>query len=304
MSKVHIILSTYNGESYVEAQIESILNGTYQDIHIEVSDDGSTDRTVDLIKKMITKYPDKLSLHVNEKNMGYTKNFLYAVTRAEGEYIMFCDQDDIWMEDKVETSLNALQNSEEQGKPTMIFTDAWLYDNDTKETMGLFQKNSHYNSEKVDIAHLLIENKCIGCTIMMNQYVKDYLQQIPDEIRVHDWWIALICSAFGSITYVDKPTLYYRQHSANMIGGTSYGGYMKNRLSRLKEQRQTLVQCYEQGEAFLRLFDKQLNDKQKKTIEAFSTMKNIGFFRRKVRLFHYHFWKSGVTRNIGVLLLA
>lgn len=303
--QVHIVMATYNGEKYVREQMDSLLSQTHRQISIEVCDDGSTDGTVAVIREY-EKKDARVKLHTNTQNLGYVKNFLMGIKRAGAPYIMLCDQDDIWREDKVEKTLCAMKEAEKEKpeKPVLVFTDAECFDSDTEKTLGFFHEMSHLDVKKVDIAHLFMENKCIGCTIMMNRAVLPYLEELPEEIRVHDWWLALICSHFGVIRYVPQATLRYRQHEGNQIGGSSYGGYLKRRLAGIHKQRQALLMTYRQGAAFLRLFGTQMDERQRIVAERFAGMEQAGFFKRRFRMLRYGFKKSGWIRNIGLFLLV
>jgi glycosyltransferase involved in cell wall biosynthesis len=297
-------VASYNGEKYLKEQMDSLLGQTYPHIRIEVCDDGSSDGTCDIIREY-EKKDARVTLCRNEKNQGYVKNFLLAVKRAGEPYIMLCDQDDIWNPDKVETTLRAMKEEEAKypQKPILVYTDAMNYDSEKQVTMGCFHENSHLDTKKVDTAHLFMENKIIGCTVMLNQQIVPYLAELPDEIRVHDWWLALICSHFGRIVYCPEPTLLYRQHAGNMIGGSSYSGYLKKRLAQIKKQRKILYQTFLQGEAFVRLFHDRMDERQRAVAEAFAGMKNAGGVTRRYRMLRYGFTKSGLIRNIGLFLL-
>ena len=219
MARIHIVLATYNAETYIREQIESLLNQTVTDFKIEVCDDGSSDRTIEIIKEY-EKQDSRVTLHCNKTNIGYIHNFMQGILRSEAPYIMLCDQDDIWNPNKIEVTLAAMEKAEEKEKnvPVLVFTDAMNYDSETGKELGRFHASSHLDIKKVDTAHLFMENKCIGCTVMVNEKIKAFLQEIPGQVRVHDWWLALICSHFGKVVYVDEPTLLYRQHSGNIIG--------------------------------------------------------------------------------------
>ena len=302
--KVHIVLASYNGEKFLRQQVETLAAQTYKNLSVEICDDGSSDGTVELAKKLCREYPF-LSLHINEKNLGYVMNFLEGIKRSRADYIMLCDQDDLWMEDKVEITLKAMQEQEERTKnvPVLVYTDAMNFESETGKDLGSFHENSHLNTKKVDTAHLFMENKCIGCTIMMNRAILPYLRELPEEIRVHDWWLALICSHFGAIGYLPEATLMYRQHEGNQIGGTSYSGYLRKRISKMKEQRQVLFDTYRQGKAFLRVFDSQMTKEQRKTATKFATMADASFFGRRYLALRYGFLKSGLIRNAGLFFL-
>lgn len=304
MALVHIVLATYNGEKYLREQIDSLLAQTYQDFDIEICDDGSSDATVEIVKECMQK-DSRISLHQNENNLGYVKNFLCGVKRSDSSYIMLCDQDDMWNPDKIEITLAAMKEAEKENPdvPVLVFTDAMNYDSETGKETGRFQASSHLDAKKVDSAHLFMENKCIGCTVMVNGQILPYLSEIPDGIRVHDWWLALICSHFGNVVYLDKPTLRYRQHSGNMIGGSSFSDYVKSRLSGVSEQKKALRKTYRQGEAFFLLYRDKMNPEQRKTAGCFARMERTGWFMRRVNMIRYGFTKSGLVRKVGLFFL-
>ena len=301
---VQIIMATYNGEKYLEEQMDSLLAQTWTDIRVEVCDDGSTDHTCDVIERYAQK-DSRISIHRNEENKGYVRNFLEGMQRSEAEYIMFCDQGDIWDQNKIEVTLGAMEQAERGSAdiPILVFTDAINFDSDTGQDQGRFHEKSHLNIKKVDTAHLFMENKVIGCTVMVNRAVLPYLTEIPQEIRVHDWWLALICSHFGQIVYVDRPTLRYRQHSGNMIGGSSFGSYVKDRLAGIRDQREALHSSYRQGQAFLSLYSDRMTQEQRETAQKFAALAETGWFMRRWNMMKYGFTKSGMVRNIGLFFL-
>jgi len=302
--RVHIVMATYNGAKFLKEQIDSLLQQTYKDITIEVCDDGSTDDTCEIVSQYMEQ-DDRISLHKNEKNLGYVMNFMEGIRRSDAEYIMLCDQDDIWNPNKVELTLQRMKQEESVTKdgPILVFADAMNYNSDTGEEMGRFHENSHLDVKKVDTAHLFMENKCIGCTVMVNQQIQPYLSELPDEIRVHDWWLALICSHFGKIAYVDEPTLLYRQHGGNMIGGSSFADYCKSRFTAIGEQRETLKKTYRQGRAFVHMFGDKMTEEQREIAEHFAGLSQAGWLKRRKDMVKYGYTKSGITRNIGLFFL-
>ncbi len=304
MALVHIVLAVYNGERYLREQLDSLLSQTCRDFFVEVCDDGSTDSTRDIVREYQSR-DARISLHINEKNQGYVRNFLEGVKRSRSPYIMLCDQDDIWNPDKIERTLSAMKAREcqEGGKPVLVFTDAMNFDSDTGEDRGRFHENSHLDTKKVDTAHLFMENKCIGCTVMCNRQILGYLKELPEGIRVHDWWLALICSHFGEIVYLDEPTLRYRQHGANVIGGSSFWDYVQKRLGAIRDQRRALYDTYHQAEVFLSVFRREMTEEQILLAERFAGLGRQNWFGRRVTVCRFGFLKSGITRNLGLFLL-
>lgn len=305
MAQIHIVLATYNGEKYIREQLESILANKYKDISIEICDDGSTDGTLGIVKEYVEKY-SYISLHENPKNLGYVMNFMEGIRRSKSPYIMLCDQDDIWHEDKIEKTYDRMRSLEEENGrnvPLMVFTDAMNFNSESGEDLGSFHKNSHLDIKKIDTAHLFMENKCIGCTVMVNAAILDYLAVLPKEIRVHDWWLALICSNFGKISYIAETTLQYRQHSGNMIGGSGFSEYLKNRIANLHRQRESIRETFAQGEAFYRVFGEKLPEDRQRIAQQFARMSRTGALGRRGKMIRFGFCKSGLVRNMALFLL-
>lgn len=302
---IAIIMAVYNGETYLAEQIDSLLKGYEQDFQIHIFDDGSTDSSADIIAKYTNLYPEKIFYHRNSENCGVIRNFLEGCQKVDADYYMFCDQDDVWLPEKISHTLEKMQTSEKDfpGKPLVIFGDARVVDENLQEIHPSFQKQSGYRTDWLDLPHILMENKLIGCTMLFNRPLKNLLTEIPDSLRMHDWWIALIAAALGHIIYLDEPLLLYRQHTANVIGGSTKGAYIKNRLTNLTAQRKVLYDTCAQAQSFLECYRDLLTKKQQHLIHVFATIPNVNWFARRYRVLRYHFLKSGIVRNLGVLLV-
>lgn len=305
--QVQIVLATYNGERFLREQLDSILANEAEDFSVEIYDDRSTDGTVAIAKEYAGKW-DCIHVHENKENVGYVKNFLHGIQQCQSPYIMLCDQDDVWEADKISRTLEAMKRLESEcrdnpDRPLLVFTDAMNYDSDTGKELGSFHQSSRLKVGSTDPAHMFMENKCIGCTMMVNAAILPYIRTIPDEVRVHDWWLALICSCFGKILYLPEMTLHYRQHHDNMIGGSGFGDYLKDRIRNVRKQRAVLDQTFAQGEAFFRLFGEQLRGGERKLAQAFSEMRTAGALRRRWYVVRYGFYKSGLLRNMALFLV-
>lgn len=304
---VHIVLASYNGEKYLSQQLDSIVAQDYENWIVEVCDDGSSDSTLAIVREYMER-DRRITLHQNEHNLGYVKNFMEGIRRSSADYIMLCDQDDIWFPDKISKTWEKAQEAQKQQTggaeaPVLVYSDAINFDSESGEDRGRFHEMGRLNTKKVDTARLFMENKCIGCTIMVTGAIRSYLRELPEEIRVHDWWLALICSHFGKICYLDEPLLRYRQHAGNMIGGSSYSSYFKERISKIREQRQALRDTVIQGKRFYEMYEERMEQKQKETAKHFAMLYDRNFLARKADLVRYGFWKSGIVRNIGLFLL-
>ncbi len=308
MSTVAIVMTTYNGEKYIEEQIKSILSSLYQDFTLYIFDDGSTDSTLSILEYFKESYPDKVNVIRNISNYGVTMNFIQALTKMTVEYIMFSDQDDVWLPNKIGISLKRMKQMEAQFSkeyPIAVFTDAHVVDHNLSTINPSFFRSGHLDPGKTDLAHLLMENKLIGCTVMVNAALRRKLQsnRLPRHARYHDWWIALIAASFGKIGFVKESTLLYRQHGNNMVGDTGFITYIKNRITNLQLQREALRALYRQAEDFINIYGGQLDEDTREIIRRFSALGELGFAKRRIEAVRCGYLKSGLLRNIGLMLI-
>ncbi len=309
MSRVSVVMSTYNGEKFVGEQITSILASTYQDIDLYIHDDCSSDTTMDILNKYTAEYQDQVHVFRNEVNLGYTLNFLQGLCHTTADYIMFCDQDDVWKPNKIADTLKRLRLMEAQlgkDKPIAVFTDAVVVDGQLQELRPSFFKAGKLNPKKTDLAHILMENKLIGCTVMINAALRKILQsrKLPERARYHDWWIALIAASCGKIGFLPEQTLLYRQHGSNVVGNRNFLSYMKNRITSLKKQKEAILALYTQAEEFLSLYQELLPKDSDIVIQRFANLKHTGFLKRRMILLKYGHLKTGIIRNIGLMFIV
>lgn len=222
---IAICMATYNGRKYIDEQLLSILRQSYQDWVLYIHDDNSTDDTLDIIKSYVSRYPDKIILFDdNRKTGGASQNFSYLLKKVgkHHPYTMFCDQDDVWLDDKIEVTLHTMiyQERLNPGIPLLVHTDLTVV-NESLETISPsmfdYQKLSAKNAEDINI--LVLENVITGCTVMMNRTLSNLVNYIPEEAVMHDWWIGLMClNKKGKIIFLNRATLLYRQHAQNTVG--------------------------------------------------------------------------------------
>lgn len=306
MGEVSIVMATYNGAHYLEEQIESILANTYDGWTMEICDDGSTDRTLSIIEHYQELYPNKIKFHPNEEQLGVTRNFLEGAMRAEGEYVMFCDQDDVWLPEKIEKTLKFMKERERlsgENTPIAVFTDAKVVDGALRNINSSFYAYNKLDTKKIDLPHLLVENKMIGCTTMINRGILDKIIEFPNFARYHDWWIALISVVFGEIAFLNESTMLYRQHSKNMVGSQSFFAYVIDRIKNIKKQKESLIKTEKQAWEFCEIYKKYLLEEQRQIIWDFANIRSENLIERRDRLFRHKLWKTGMARNIGLFFL-
>lgn len=209
--KVVILMSTYNGEKYIEAQLESIFCQTYENIEISVRDDGSTDKTVEILRAY--EKQGKLTLTVGD-NLGYKKSFYMLLKDApKADYYSFADQDDIWADNKIEKAVNALNSMETASKKALLyFCEFDYYDADMK-----FISHKKPVKRELDFRFALVNYVNYGFTTVINNELRSlYLQMSPDVEFSHDYLALLLALSFGNVYHDKSANAKYRRHNANI----------------------------------------------------------------------------------------
>jgi len=222
--EIAILMATYNGEKYLGEQIDSILSQTYHKWHLYIHDDGSTDNTISIAEDYQRRNTDRITLLHYPPQGGAGKNFISMMERVDAEYYMFCDQDDVWLPEKVNISVTAMiqQESAHIGKPIIVCTDLYLTDKDLNIT---FQSRNRFSS--LYPQYIKTFDDCAptagvtGCTMLFNNTAKKcYSYTLPAD-TLHDCWLLLCTLKNGGVLhYIDKPLVYYRQHGNNTLGAS------------------------------------------------------------------------------------
>ncbi len=216
---IDILLATYNGEKYIKEQIDSILSQTYKNIRLIISDDCSKDSTTEILKEY-EKQDDRIKLYIQQKNLGVVKNIEFLLKQVEDNYYMLSDQDDVWLPQKVEKSLEKLQEE----NADLVFGDLEVVDKELKtiypsfgDFMLLNKKiNKYINSNKLNYLY----NCVTGCTVLARKETIKRILPLPQKSKylIHDHWIGLMASIYGKVAYIPEKYIKYRQHGNNQVG--------------------------------------------------------------------------------------
>lgn len=244
---VDVLLATYNGEKYLADQLKSLYGQSYDKWRLLISDDGSTDSTISILSEAARQGVWIIDVTPNEKKHSATKNFLYLLTRTDAEYVMFCDQDDVWNKDKIELSLSRILAMEvKYGKdtPLAVFGDSCVVDENLSIINPSFMSTLESDARTITLPKLLISNVVQGCTMMMNRALVNLAvsSSYSDSFEYHDYWLAALVLATGHIEYIDEPLLLYRQHGDNVAGASE-------RKSMMLKVRRGLMGLHERGRA-------------------------------------------------------
>ncbi|MDU6561412.1 MAG: glycosyltransferase family 2 protein [Streptococcus sp.] len=290
--KVNILLSTYNGEQYLEEQVKSIQEQTYQEWELLIRDDGSSDGTVKLIKQLATR--DSRIHFINEnhiENVGVIKSFHALLKYSKADLYCFSDQDDFWLPEKISLQVTEAKKYS-QDKPLLIYTDLKVVDENLSvlhESM-IRTQSDHANTELVQE---MTENTVTGGVSLINHALAElWTGEETNEILMHDWYLGLLASAFGNLVYIDQPTELYRQHADNVLGARTLRKRMQNwiRPQTLFNKYWKLIKASQnQAENLLSL---PLNTENRELVENFVTIMDQEFRERYRRLKTYGYRKN------------
>lgn len=309
MKKIAILLATYNGEEYIEEQLNSIvcniskLDQDRYHVDVMISDDASTDRTLEIINKLRENYE---YIHVIDfsKKGSAIDNFSFLIKNVPDDYdfYFFSDQDDFWLPHKLAIFLNEFESTD-NSVPTLIHSDLSVVNNKLfpiNHSMFNFQKiNKHPN-----LYNLILQNSITGCVMAINKplLIKARNSSIEKSI-MHDWYLGLIALAFGNVKFIDYPTILYRQHSNNEVGAKRFNYiYVLNRILNIRETickiKYSLKKIDDQARLFISDFESQLKSEDERKINLFLSNSKLNRFL----CFFYGFKKNGFVRNIAYIL--
>ena len=307
---IGIILCTYNGEKYIARQIESILNQTDKNWHLIISDDASSDGTVEILRHYRDENPDKIELIIRKDGFrSACKHFLRMIYTQcpKYDYIMCADQDDIWKSDKVEISRRLMHKAEKKygsDMPILIHTDSNVVDEDENVIAHSFLRYQNANPKNNTLNHLLVQNIVTGASMIINKPLSSLLDPPPENVYMHDAWMALIASCFGVILYSDRKTYMYRQHESNFLGANK-AGLAKEILHRItdgsadKKSKDNYAKLYEQAKDFRNIYKGSLTANQLEVLDAFIAMQDMNRLEKIKNIIRYRFTYNTTYRTIG-----
>lgn len=320
---IDILLSTYNGEAFLREQLDSILNQTYNDFRLLIRDDGSMDSTVDIIMDYVRKYPSKVIYinggYNNDKNkkehLGFNLSYNELLKYSTSDYIMFSDQDDVWLPEKVEISLKRIKELEEefQDKPVLVHSDLTVVNKDLKIINGSFFRHIGINPYNNSLNRLIMQNTVTGCTMIINKNLAALAKPITDGVYFYDYWFALTAKMFGIIGIINKPLILYRQHGSNVIGANanSLWSFRIFNFRKLVKKLNIINDLYRQGcLLYNRYYDYNgykngyggIKNEDKIILRNFMELGSANPVKRLYVIFKYKFFRQGFLRNMGFLL--
>ncbi len=307
--KLAVLMATYNGEKFLREQLDSVLSQTVSDFTLYISDDGSKDSTMQILKEYEAK-DNRIKLLCEHKPTGSScKNFLYLLENAQSDIYFFCDQDDVWTKDHIECLANEYSKISEEEKlnPVLIHSDLTVVDSDLKVIANSFFKYSNLPFDVKEPHFYFVQNNVTGCVTMVNDVLKNYvfknkkfLYENIENILMHDMLFATIAAEFGTIKCIKKSLELYRQHKNNILGaesGNSFSNFIK-KIFKIKEYKKNLKLYKNYTSWFADYYEYELPSEEYKILKDFSDIKSMPKLKRLHFIKKHKFLRKGFIRNL------
>lgn len=221
---ISIAMATYNGARFLQAQLESFAAQISCPYELIICDDGSGDETVEIARNFAKNAPFPVHIHVNEKNLGFSDNFMQAASLCRGSWIAFSDQDDVWLPEKIQKIQHAIVRA--NGSDLLLVTHSGCVVDEGLNPTGVrvpdFRKDeirlpNHHGGFLCIPGFSIAFRADLLCGIDSTRRPRDYFEP-RDMKQSHDKWIPMLANALGSIAYLSKPLVFYRRHSQACTG--------------------------------------------------------------------------------------
>ena len=315
---IAIALATFNGAQFLPRQLESLAAQSHTDWHLFVRDDGSEDETVLCLERFAARYPDRVSLiRDGLGRLGARGNFSAVMGYIPMRYIAFCDQDDVWRQDKLARTfleMRRLVSTSPKGMPLMVHADRRLIDAEGCEITPSYWRSRAlsprgFRHRESYYAFCL----AAGSTMMINRALLDMALPVPEAARMHDCWIELVAHAFGRVRALDEIVLAHRRHGANASGATKNVDSVQARnvfaravrlLSNLDRQRAVYRLYFEQATAFRARFSGHLSPCAARRLDHFLSLPERSLPGRLYALLAARAAPPGIVRAATLAFLS
>ena len=307
---VEVALATFNSCRYLPELLDSLFVQTCQQFTLLISDDGSSDSTLNIIARYRRRHPGRIRLVASPDRLGGPlANFSHLMNHLTADYVLFCDHDDVWLPDKIALSLvrmRALETRHGASTPLLLHTDLTVVGPDL-EVLG----SSSFRYQRIDptrnsLHALLLVNTASGCATIVNRALYQRARPVPAAALMHDHWMVLIAASVGRICCLRESTVLYRQHDHNAIGATRWGA--ASILDRIRQtlfgdgKRRTLERYSPQAEALLARCGDDMTSEQYRATAALARLWTVNRWLRFYHLWRHRLLLNGLVRNVALFI--
>ena len=313
MAAIDVLLATYNGSRFLPELLSSLGDQTHNDWRLIVRDDGSSDDTLAIIKRWAqhADVPVKI-VQDGRTGLGALGNFGALLEHSDAPYFAFCDQDDVWLPEKLSLSLASIQATEEKrgsAVPVLAHTDLRVVDIELREINPSFRKFAGLPSPRPgrELHDLMIQNVVTGCAMLGNSALRQMAMPIPAEAIMHDWWLAMVAAAKGELLELPQASILYRQHGSNTLGAvkwslwTSLRNFLTRPTSSVERIKSSIRNTQRQALAFHSHLGPELAADLNEQIRTYGTLSQQPAWKRRVLFVQKSLWARGILLNVVLL---
>lgn len=282
---VDILMATYNGEAFVEEQVQSIINQTYREWRLLVHDDGSTDKTMEILHRLAEEDERVVVIEDGVQRLGVARNFIHLVKQSAAAYCMFCDQDDVWLPHKVEKMVHAIEQYN-QDIPQVVYTNAFLWSPDR----GIISDKNTLTYPTTLRQTLFLNTGIQGAAAIFNRAMCEVIEQPLSFYAMHDHVLLLAGICFGEVHYLHESLMYYRQHENNLTGNAP--GSIAKKITLMWQNRNVPLvsrEHYNGLKSFYEYFREGVRVDDRQVIEMFLSLPDKNCLVRLWRIVQYRF---------------
>ncbi|MGB3796778.1 MAG: glycosyltransferase family 2 protein [Alteraurantiacibacter sp.] len=316
MSRIDILLATYNGARFLPEQLASLKEQTHQDWHLLVRDDGSSDATVEIVRDWQKGVQQRVTiLEVADKGLGASLNFARLLAPSDAPYFACCDQDDVWLPEKLELMLSAVQSAENENSvhlPCLAYSDLRVVDGALNPISDSYQHFSRRPMlhEGRELRQVMMHNVVTGCASLGNAALRRKALPVPPEASMHDWWLAMVAAGLGELVWVPQATILYRQHGGNTLGANANDPISQLRYlasnagEALGRCRKLLTDTQLQAGAFVDRYGAQLTGSDRHILLDYAHLPEMGMVSRKQFFLRNKMLKDNIIKNLPFFIIA
>ena len=310
---VDVLLATYNGERFLQDLLNSLVDQNCEDWGVIAADDNSTDATSSILRPGIFSTIGRFSAVESTERLGVIRNFEQLLARSSAQYFMLCDQDDVWLPDKISRMLSHIKELEQKhGKttPILVQSDLVLVDRNLDRLSESYWEYNRINPWRARLpGSLLYQNLVVGCATIGNAALRRLSLPFPPEVMMHDWWLGLIAAHAGKLEFMRSPTVLYRQHQGNLVGSHRRPSMRSAALAALSSRGASLAATREavgrtmlQAAALAERLEGVIPEEKRRVIVAYARLRAMTPARRRLEAIRLGLLPQRLVSRVAFLL--
>ncbi len=311
MKEIAVLLAAYNGMRFLPEQLVSLRAQDDPSFHVLLQDDGSQDNTMMLLLQSCAADSRFQMGAEQEHGLGAVGNFWSLMQQCRAPYIALCDQDDRWHTDRLSRCRQAMERAEKQygeETPLLVHSDCSLIGAEGQPLHASFFDHQGWDRSATGFRRLLVQNNVTGCTILMNEALKNLAVNYGDPAKMvmHDWFLALTAAAFGHVVMVDAPLVDYRQHGNNVQGASHQGQVQRGvkALGAWQKGKNRIQLTYDHAKAFAEMYGAVLPEQARKDVAVYLATQKMKKPQRVAAVQRQGFTMQSIITRAGQIVFG